>query len=60
MAGRTALVGPGLVAAATGVGAGDIVSSLAAGARLGMALLWAVLLGAVLRYALAEGIVAQL
>jgi Mn2+/Fe2+ NRAMP family transporter len=56
LAGRTALVGPGLVAAATGVGAGDIVSSLAAGARLGMALLWAVLLGAVLKYALAEGV----
>ena len=54
--GRAGLVGPGLVAAATGVGAGDIVSSLAAGARLGMALLWAIVLGAVLKYALAEGV----
>ena len=54
--GRVSLVGPGLIAAATGVGAGDIVSALAAGARLGMALLWAVLLGAILKYALAEAV----
>jgi Mn2+/Fe2+ NRAMP family transporter len=55
-AGRAALVGPGLIAAATGVGAGDIVSALAAGARLGMVLLWAIVLGALLKYALAEGV----
>ena len=56
LGGRARLIGPGLVAAATGVGAGDIVSSLAAGARLGMALLWAIIVGAVLKYALAEGV----
>lgn len=56
LAGRARLVGPGLIAAATGVGAGDIVSALAAGARLGMALLWAILLGAILKYALAESV----
>lgn len=55
-AGRAALVGPGLIAAATGVGAGDIVSALAAGARLGMVLMWAIVLGALLKYALAEGV----
>ncbi|HSK97535.1 MAG TPA: Nramp family divalent metal transporter [Euzebyales bacterium] len=56
LAGRAALIGPGLIAAATGVGAGDIVAALAAGARLGMALLWAVVIGAVLKFALAEGV----
>lgn len=56
LTGRARLVGPGLIAAATGVGAGDIVSALAAGARLGMALLWAILLGAILKYALAESV----
>ena len=54
--GRARFIGPGLIAAATGVGAGDIVASLAAGARLGMALLWAIVLGAILKYALAEGV----
>ena len=54
--GRLKHVGPGLIAAATGVGAGDIVASLGAGGQYGTALLWAIVLGAVLKFALAEGV----
>jgi Mn2+/Fe2+ NRAMP family transporter len=49
-------VGPGIVIAVTGVGAGDMVSSLVAGTDFGMVLLWAVVLGALLKYFLTEGI----
>lgn len=52
--GRLRQVGPGLIAAATGVGAGDLVATMIAGARFGTALLWAAILGAVLKLALAE------
>jgi Mn2+/Fe2+ NRAMP family transporter len=52
--GRLRQVGPGLIAAATGVGAGDLVATMVAGARFGTVLLWAALLGAVLKLALAE------
>jgi Mn2+/Fe2+ NRAMP family transporter len=48
--------GPGIVIAVTGVGAGDMVSSLVAGTDFGMVLLWAVILGAILKYFLTEGI----
>jgi Mn2+/Fe2+ NRAMP family transporter len=50
------LFGPGLLIAATGVGAGDLATAGLAGARLGTAILWAVLLGAVMKYVLTEGI----
>ncbi|MEP2722986.1 MAG: hypothetical protein ABJH19_02695, partial [Roseibium sp.] len=36
--GRWKLIGPGIVAAATGVGAGDLVATLIAGSRFGYAL----------------------
>jgi Mn2+ and Fe2+ transporters of the NRAMP family len=49
-------VGPGLLAAATGVGAGDLVATMVAGARFGTVLLWAAVLGAALKLALAEGV----
>lgn len=49
-------VGPGLVVAATGVGAGDLVAAVKAGATFGLPLLWTALLGAVLKLALAEGV----
>lgn len=49
-------VGPGLLAAAAGVGAGDLVATMVAGARFGTVLLWAAVLGAVLKLALAEGV----
>ena len=53
---RLKLIGPGLVVAATGVGAGDMVSSLTAGTEFGTILIWAVILGAVLKFALTEGL----
>lgn len=53
---RLKLVGPGLVVAATGVGAGDMVTSLTAGTQYGTVLIWAIVLGAVLKFALTEGL----
>jgi len=53
---RLSIIGPGLVAAATGVGAGDLVATLVAGAQYGYALLWAAVAGTVIKVALAEGV----
>jgi Mn2+/Fe2+ NRAMP family transporter len=53
---RLRQVGPGIVIAVTGVGAGDMVTSLVAGTDFGMVLIWAVILGAILKYFLTEGI----
>ncbi len=50
------LLGPGLAVAATGVGAGDVVSAAVAGARFGMVVLWAAAAGALIKYVLNEGI----
>ena len=52
---RWRIVGPGLVVAATGIGAGDLVATLVAGSRFGYALLWAAVLGVVVKIALVEG-----
>src|SRR5690606_34033974 len=41
---RWRLVGPGLVVAATGVGAADLVATLIAGSRYGYTLLWCAVL----------------
>lgn len=49
-------IGPGLVIAATGLGAGDLVVASVAGARYGTAILWAVLLGALMKYIMNEGL----
>ncbi len=54
--GRLRQVGPGLVAAATGVGAGDLVATLIAGADFGTVLLWAAVLGTLLKLGLAEAV----
>lgn len=48
--------GPGIAVAATGVGAGDLVAASVAGAQYGTAVLWAALVGAVIKYVLNEGI----
>ncbi|MEX2366896.1 MAG: Nramp family divalent metal transporter [Pseudohongiellaceae bacterium] len=48
--------GPGIIVAATGLGAGDIVAAAVAGALFGTVVLWAVLLGALLKFCLNEGI----
>jgi Mn2+/Fe2+ NRAMP family transporter len=50
------VVGPGLIIAATGVGAGDLAGGAFAGSKLGMAVLWAVLLGAFFKYIINEGL----
>ncbi|MDK1476979.1 Nramp family divalent metal transporter [Streptomyces sp. 549] len=52
---RLRSIGPGLVVAATGIGAGDLVATLVAGSRFGYSLLWAVVIGCVIRIAFAEG-----
>ncbi|GAA2363388.1 Nramp family divalent metal transporter [Saccharopolyspora halophila] len=53
---RLKQVGPGVMAAATGVGAGDLVATMVAGARYGYVLFWAVVLGTVFKLALGEAI----
>jgi Mn2+/Fe2+ NRAMP family transporter len=52
----TGLFGPGLLVAAAGIGAGDIVSSTMAGSAHGLTLLWVVVLAAFLKAFLNEGI----
>src|SRR4029434_10042391 len=52
----TKLIGPGLIVAATGIGAGDIVSATVGGANLGLAILWTVALAAFLKGFLSEGV----
>jgi Mn2+/Fe2+ NRAMP family transporter len=49
-------VGPGIIVAATGVGAGDLVAAAVCGALFGTRVLWAVLAGALLKFALNEGL----
>ncbi|MFT7121870.1 MAG: Mn2+/Fe2+ NRAMP family transporter [Neolewinella sp.] len=46
----------GILVAATGVGAGDIVLAAVAGGDYGLLLLWAIILGAILKFALNEGL----
>ncbi len=50
------ILGPGILVAATGVGAGDLAGGALAGERLGTAILWVVIAGAVLKYLLCEGL----
>ncbi len=52
---RWSLIGPGIVMAATGVGAADLVATLIAGTRYGYALLWCVVIGCVMKIVLVEG-----
>ena len=51
-----AVLGPGILVAATGVGAGDLLTASYAGSRHGLVLLWAAWLGAILKWFLNEGI----
>jgi Mn2+/Fe2+ NRAMP family transporter len=53
---RLRQVGPGIMAAATGVGAGDLVATMVAGSRYGYTLLWAVILGTAFKLALGEAV----
>ena len=50
------LFDPGLLLAATGVGAGDLATAAFAGGHLGTTVLWAVILGALLKFILNEGL----
>lgn len=53
---RWKLIGPGLIVAATGIGAADIVATLIAGQKYGYALLWAVVMGVIIKIVLVEGV----
>ena len=55
-AGLLAVIGPGLLVAATGVGAGDLATAAFTGNQLGTAVLWAVLVGAFIKFVLNEGL----
>ncbi|MDA0834000.1 MAG: Nramp family divalent metal transporter [Planctomycetota bacterium] len=50
------VIGPGLIVAATGVGAGDLATGALTGSKLGLIALWAVALGALLKFVLNEGL----
>lgn len=54
--GLLAALGPGILVAATGVGAGDIAGAGFAGSKLGYAVLWAALLGAFIKFVVNEGL----
>ncbi|WP_103533007.1 Nramp family divalent metal transporter [Streptomyces sp. SM11] len=47
-------IGPGIVVAATGVGAGDLIATLIAGSKFGYTLMWAAVIGCVVKISLAE------
>lgn len=51
---RWRVLGPGLVVAATGVGASDMVATLVAGSRYGYGLLWAVIAGVAIKIVMVE------
>lgn len=51
-----AIIGPGVLVAATGVGAGDLATGAFTGSKLGVAVLWAVVVGAGLKLLINEGL----
>jgi Mn2+/Fe2+ NRAMP family transporter len=50
------MIGPGLLLAATGVGAGDLATGTFVGGLLGTAVLWAVVVGAAMKFVVTEGL----
>ena len=52
--GWLACLGPGILVAATGVGAGDLATAAFAGSKLGPAITWAVIIGALFKFILNE------
>jgi Mn2+/Fe2+ NRAMP family transporter len=50
------MIGPGLLLAATGVGGGDLATGSFVGGLLGTAVLWAVVVGAALKFVVTEGL----
>jgi len=55
-AGLLARFAPGILIAATGVGAGDLLTASLGGSAVGVAIIWAAVVGAVLKWFLNEGI----
>jgi len=51
-----AILGPGLLLAATGVGGGDLATATFVGGMLGTAVLWAVAVGAFMKFVVTEGL----
>ena len=51
-----AMIGPGILVAATGVGAGDLATAAFTGSALGLTVLWAVVLGSFFKFVLNEGL----
>ena len=51
-----AIIGPGLLVAATGIGAGDLATASFAGSFLGTGVLWAAVVGAFLKFVVTEGL----
>lgn len=51
-----AIFGPGILLAATGVGTGDLAAASFSGNKLGVAVLWAVMVGAAMKFVLNEGL----
>jgi len=51
-----AILGPGLLLAATGIGGGDLTTATFVGGMLGTSVLWAVALGAFMKFVITEGI----
>ncbi len=49
-------LGPGIAIAATGVGSGDMVAAAVSGSQYGIAIVWAAVVGAVLKFVLNDGI----
>ena len=51
-----AIIVPGFLVAATGIGAGDLATASFTGSQLGLAILWAVVVGGFLKFVLTEGL----
>ncbi|HUQ50858.1 MAG TPA: Nramp family divalent metal transporter [Gammaproteobacteria bacterium] len=51
-----AVLGPGLLLAATGIGGGDLTTATFVGGMLGTSVLWAVALGAFMKFVITEGL----
>lgn len=54
--GFLAIIIPGVLVAATGIGAGDLATASFTGSQLGYTILWAVLVGGIMKYFLTEGL----
>lgn len=53
---RLRTLGPGIILAAAGIGAGDVVVASVTGIKFGPTLLWAIVVTAALKFVLTEGL----